>query len=214
MAMRLRSRQVTWTMGSTPACLAMSAPAMLDRRTTAVWLSVTLAASTKPARAAALRRTTSPSALLGGPISAVTANWPDCSRASRAESVFIGRACPAALPLRGRACAWGQKRSSHVPIGQAGVDGEDGAGDLGRAVGGEEQRRLGHVGGRDVELERAALAVDLGQLVHAHPPAGGAGLAPLSGPQAAALEDGVGGQAVDADTERPGLLGNAAGQVQ
>src|SRR5581483_1024796 len=110
--------------------------------------------------------------------------------------------------------SWPKLILADVAVGQAGVDGQDGAGDLGRALRGEEQRRLGHVGAGDVQLERAALAVNLGQVIDADPAAGGTRLAPLAGPQAAALENGVRRKAVDADSERPRLLGQAAGQVQ
>ncbi len=65
--------------GSTPAARAVMLPARLDSRTAALWLSVMFTASTQPRSRAALRRTGSASALRGGPISAVTANWPDSS---------------------------------------------------------------------------------------------------------------------------------------
>jgi len=77
MASRLRSRQVICTTGSTPASLAKAAAAIDDMRTTAVWLSVMLTASTTPLSSFALLRITSGSAPLGGPSSPVTANAPE-----------------------------------------------------------------------------------------------------------------------------------------
>ena len=50
MAMRLRSRQTICMVGSSPICLRMALTAMEDMRTIAVWLSVTLTASTFPLR--------------------------------------------------------------------------------------------------------------------------------------------------------------------
>ena len=58
---------------------------MEQTRTTAVWLSVMLTASTKPLRILAFSSMTVPSALLGGPHSPVTANLPSARIFSRLE---------------------------------------------------------------------------------------------------------------------------------
>src|SRR5215469_12703112 len=79
-AMRFRSRQVTCMIGSRPALAAARLPARLESRTAALWLSVMLTASTEPRRAAAFSVTGARLAPRGGPISAVTANCPDCRR--------------------------------------------------------------------------------------------------------------------------------------
>src|ERR1700687_2848962 len=70
-------------MGSTPSCMATRQPAQLGSRTTALWLSVTLAASTQSRSSLALRRMGEMLAPRGGPISAVTANRPRCRTACR-----------------------------------------------------------------------------------------------------------------------------------
>src|SRR4051794_7786926 len=62
--------------GSTPSCITARLPARLPRRATALWQSVTLAASIQSLSRRALRRIGSTVALRGGPISAVTANRP------------------------------------------------------------------------------------------------------------------------------------------
>src|SRR3990172_3690113 len=76
MASRLRSRQVICTTGSSPSCTTMVPAPMLDIRTMAVWLSVSLPPSTYPRSSLAFSRMASPSALCGGPNSPVTAKWP------------------------------------------------------------------------------------------------------------------------------------------
>ena len=48
MARRLRSRQTIWKLGSRPSWIRIRQAAQLDMRTTAVWLSVMLTASTIP----------------------------------------------------------------------------------------------------------------------------------------------------------------------
>src|SRR5438477_8961130 len=75
-AMRLRSRPVTWTIGSTPASRTSTAAGMAAIATFARLLSVTFAASTTPLSTSARRRTTDAAALLGGLSSAVRTNSP------------------------------------------------------------------------------------------------------------------------------------------
>ena len=65
---------------------------MLERRTMAVWLSVRFWASQHPLSAAACLDMPFEEALLGGPISAVTAKCPASSTASSLLSVLRGRA--------------------------------------------------------------------------------------------------------------------------
>lgn len=100
-AMRLRSRQVSCMTGSTPASRTSRLPAMLDIRTWALWLSVTLAASTHPRSSAALRVIAPGSAPRGGPISAVTAKRPAARVSRRALTVLTGG------PARARGAAAG-----------------------------------------------------------------------------------------------------------
>jgi hypothetical protein len=83
-AIRLRSRPVIWTIGSSPALRAITAAGIAAMATTERLLSVTLAASTTPRRASARRRTTPAAALFGGFSSAVTTNAPDRSRLASA----------------------------------------------------------------------------------------------------------------------------------
>src|SRR5258708_4482296 len=80
--MRFLSRHWICMMGSTPSCMATRQPAQLGSRTTALWLSVTLAASTQSRSNLALRRIGATLAPRGGPISAVTAKRARC-RAAR-----------------------------------------------------------------------------------------------------------------------------------
>src|SRR5215472_13982114 len=95
---RLRSRQVSCMIGSTPAAIASRLPAQLDSRTTALWLSVMLTAVTQSRTASTLRVITCGSALRGGPISAVTVNAPRCNDAANLLSespVTLDQSTPA-----------------------------------------------------------------------------------------------------------------------
>src|SRR5215468_11055713 len=87
-ASRLRSRQVTCMTGSIPAWAASRLPAQLAIRTFAPALSVMLTASTQPRSCSALRSSAPGSAPRGGPISAVTVNDPDPSRARRPDPLI------------------------------------------------------------------------------------------------------------------------------
>src|SRR5712691_7804689 len=82
-AMRFLSRHWICITVSTPSCMATRQPAQLGSRTTALWLSVTLAASTQSRSSLALRRIGATFAPRGGPISAVTAKRPRCRTACR-----------------------------------------------------------------------------------------------------------------------------------
>ncbi len=93
-AIRLRSRQVSCITGSTPADFASRLPAKLDSRTWALWLSVTLAASTQPLNRSAFLAIAAGSAPRGGPISAVTTNRPE-ARARRSRPLAGTRPLPA-----------------------------------------------------------------------------------------------------------------------
>ena len=75
-AMRFRSLVTICSTGSSPSPFKITHEARLERRTTPVWLSVTLTLSTYVLRRRPLFRITSGSAPFGGPHSAVTAKWP------------------------------------------------------------------------------------------------------------------------------------------
>src|SRR6476620_1113988 len=77
--MTLRSRPVIWRIGSTPSSTSSAEQATGESLTVAAWLSVTLTASTEPARARAPARTSSGSGSRGGPSSAVTTKLRDDS---------------------------------------------------------------------------------------------------------------------------------------
>jgi len=89
MAMRFRSRQTIWKFGSSPSWTSRAEVAMLAIRATAVWLSVTLMASTMPLRYCAFSLTASGSAPRGGPSSPVTANLPSLSTRSKLLPDFM-----------------------------------------------------------------------------------------------------------------------------
>src|SRR5688572_1211161 len=75
-AIRLRSRQVIWKIGSSPLCTRKCAAARLERCTFAPAPSVTLIAVASPLRGSARRRNSAGSVETGGVISAVTTNCP------------------------------------------------------------------------------------------------------------------------------------------
>ena len=75
--------------GSIPSLMMITALAMLESLTTAVWLSVRLNASAYPLSIFAWCVSGSGLADWGGPISAVTANLPDSKTFSRLLPVFI-----------------------------------------------------------------------------------------------------------------------------
>ena len=77
--MTLRSRPVSWRIGSTPSSISSAEQATGESLTVAAWLSVTLTASTDPASARAPARTRSGSGSRGGPNSAVTTKLRDDS---------------------------------------------------------------------------------------------------------------------------------------
>ena len=101
-AIRLRSRQTIWKTGSTPTDFRIAAAAMLLMRTIAVWLSVTLTASTNFFSSSPLRMTTSASALRGGPHSAVTAKAPASRTRWRLLFMAFTGCCPPGSVFSGR----------------------------------------------------------------------------------------------------------------
>src|SRR4030042_5611088 len=88
-AIRLRSRQTIWRIGSNPISLRMIHEERELILTTEVWLSVTLTASTTPLSKFPFFRITSASAPLGGPHSEVTTKPPLSSIFSMFDLVFI-----------------------------------------------------------------------------------------------------------------------------
>src|SRR5438477_522636 len=92
-AMRLRSRPVIWTMGSTPALRMITAAATAAIATIARFESVTLTASTKPLRASARRRTTVADAYagaMGAALAAMVARITAKKEGSSDSPDFIG----------------------------------------------------------------------------------------------------------------------------
>ena len=83
MAMRLRSRQVTWSTGSMPSRARMALAAKLDMAVRAAGLSVRLTASTSPRRGSARAIRSAALAESGGVISAVTTSRPSARRSLR-----------------------------------------------------------------------------------------------------------------------------------
>ena len=75
-AIRLRSRQVNWRIGSIPAPARMAAPASADMWTIARGPSVTLSASTRPRNGSAASSSSPGAPEAGGTSSAVIANSP------------------------------------------------------------------------------------------------------------------------------------------
>ena len=101
MAIRFRSRQVIWMLGSIPNCNNCTPAEIEDMRTTAVWQSVMFTASTLPLRCWALPLMASPSALAGGPSSPVTAKCPARRMVSRrlpATYLFLSVIVPLSGP--------------------------------------------------------------------------------------------------------------------
>ena len=82
-AIRLRSRQVICITGSQPACNSSAETPRLDMWQLAPLPSVTLIASTWPRKYSSRAYTSAGSAESGGENSAVTANVPCASRASK-----------------------------------------------------------------------------------------------------------------------------------
>ena len=107
--------------GSTPSCMATRQPAQLGMRTMALWLSVTLAASTQSRSRRALRRIGAMFAPRGGPISAVTAKRPRCRTGCSGVGAVgdrLARASPPSATGGGRSIAGSQHRPDRRrPVG-------------------------------------------------------------------------------------------------
>jgi hypothetical protein len=83
--MRLQSRQVSWRIGSMPACSSSVAAAVALMWARAPAPSVTLTASAKPFNGVARARRSAGSQDTGGTTSAVTTNWPPVRRRASPE---------------------------------------------------------------------------------------------------------------------------------
>ena len=115
-AIRLRSRQVNWRIGSMPARASRAAAIGAQRCARALAPSVTLTASARPASGNALRSRSSASHETGGVISAVTTNRPARSSSSRREA---GCRCGEVIVLSGGAGREGCGARQGARVGEA-----------------------------------------------------------------------------------------------
>ena len=103
---------------------------------------------------------------------------------------------------------------SHISRSHTAIHRDGATGGAAGAGAGQEADGLGHVLGVDVHFQGGALAVKFIQFFGLDTIPGGAGLAPTTVPDAAALQHRIGQDAIDADAGGAALFGQAARQVQ
>ncbi len=123
-AMRLRSRQVNWRIGSMPFCSSRPAAVTAPRCARAPAPSVTLTASARPLSGIALASRSAASNEAGGVISAVMTKRPAASLSLRVSGEFATRVCsPIPAPIQGVGCGIAAHLAQPVPpIGSDRID--------------------------------------------------------------------------------------------